>query len=182
MNDPLRLYELVYRAVGRARADLAEAWKVGLLIAVAIAVGWRVVFAWLGGAISGAEAFVLCLGIVLGEFAAANWLSEFEGMQLGLLLALPLAVWAGVEILVRVTARESRRSFLAADMRRYRAAVGRDPRNVAAHELLGDAYLKAGQLGRGLDEYRAALALSPGSYAIRYKFERARRLQGAAQR
>jgi tetratricopeptide (TPR) repeat protein len=181
MNDPLRWYESIYRIVGRTRAELAQAWKFGLLTVVVIAVAWRVVFAWLGGAISGAEAFVLCLAIVLGEAAAASWLRELVGMQLGLLLALPLAVWAGTEILVRVTARESRRSFLVADMRRYRAAVRRDPRNVAAHELLGDAYLKAGRLGRGLDEYRAALALSPGSYAIRYKLERARRLQGAAQ-
>ncbi len=182
MNDLLRLYEFMYLVVDRARADLGEAWKLGLLMVVAIAVGWRVVFAWLNGAISGAEAFVLCLGIVLGEAAAASWLREFEGVQLGLLLTLPIAVWVGMETLVRMTARGSRRSFLMADMRRYRAAVGRDPRNVAAHELLGDAYLKADQLGRGLEEYRVALALSPGSYAVRYKLERARRLQRATQR
>ncbi|MBE9566507.1 MAG: hypothetical protein IMF16_07140, partial [Proteobacteria bacterium] len=121
MNHPLRLYEFIYRVVDRARADLGEVWKLGLFMVVAIAVGWRVVFAWLNGAISGAEAFVLCLSIVLGEAAGASWLREFEGVQLGLLLALPLAVWAGMEILVRVTARESRRTFLVADMRRYRA-------------------------------------------------------------
>jgi hypothetical protein len=169
MRDPLHVYEVLHRLVTDMRAAQAGAWKVGLLAVVAMAVVWRVVFWWTAGSISAAEAFVLCFGLLAAEAAAVSWLGDFEG----------LALWLGVETMGRVFSAESRRGFLRADMRRYRTALRRDSSNVAAHVLLGDAHMRLGQTHRGLIEYRAALALEPGSYEVRYKVARAQRqLQG----
>ncbi len=179
MRDPLRVYEIIHRFAENMRSETAGGWKVGLLIAVAVATGWRIVFWWLGGTISSAEAFVLCLAVVLAEAAAVSWIRDFGGLQFVLLLALPLAVLLAVEAISRVASRESHRSFTRADIRRYRAAIQRDPRNVAAHVLLGDAHMRLGQRRRGLGEYRAALELQPESYEIRYKVEHAARLLGS---
>jgi hypothetical protein len=179
MRDPLHVYEVLHRLVTDMRAAQAGAWKVGLLAVVAMAVVWRVVFWWTAGSISAAEAFVLCFGLLAAEAAAVSWLGDFEGLRLALLLGLPLALWLGVETMGRVFSAESRRGFLRADMRRYRTALRRDSSNVAAHVLLGDAHMRLGQTHRGLIEYRAALALEPGSYEVRYKVARAQRqLQG----
>jgi tetratricopeptide (TPR) repeat protein len=182
MTDPLNTYQAFYRLVGSARADPIELVKLGLLIVVVVAVGWRLVFAWLDGAISGPEAFVLTISLLLAEMAAVRWLPDFQGVRFILLLALPGAAWLGVQAIAGVLHRESYRSDLDADARRFRAALRRDPRNVAAHELLGDTYLKLGQSRRAITEYRTAVALDPGSYQNRYKLERAVRLSSLPRR
>jgi len=175
MSDPFQVYEIVYGMIARTRANIADVWKVGLVIGVAVTVASRVVFSWLGGAISGAEGFTLLVGLLLAETAAVRWVGDFQGARLALLLMLPIAVWGAVEVLRRVGSREAYRSAIHADMGRFRAALRRDPRNAAARVLLGDAHMKLRQTARALAEYRAALALEPGSHEIRYKLERAAR-------
>ena len=179
MSDPLRIYETVYGIVERARADLAQTWKLGLLIAVAIAVGWRLIFAWLHGGMSGLETLALIVALLLAEGAAVRWMRDFEGVRFLLLLALPIAAWIGVQIFVSVSRRESYRSTVQSDIRRFRAALQRDPNNAAAHELLGDSYLKLRQPRRALAAYRAAISLDPGNYQSQYKLQRATRLSHA---
>lgn len=179
MSDPLRVYEILHGVVERSRADLAQAWKLGLLIAVAIAVGWRVIFAWLHGTISGVETLTLIAALLLAEGAAVRWMRDFEGIRFLLLLALPLAAWFGVQIVAGVSRRESYRTTVQSDMRRFRAALQRDPTNAAAHELLGDSYIKLRQPRRALAAYRAALALDTGNYRSQYKLQRAARLSRA---
>jgi len=179
MSDPLQAYEALYRLVDRTRADPVEAIKLGLVIAVVVAIGWRLIFAWFHEAMSGAEALVLIISLLLAEVAVVRWLPDFEGVRFLLLLALPIAAWFGAQIIARVSRRESYRSDLNADMQRLRAAVRRDPKNVAARELLGDAYVKLGKPRRALAEYHAAVALDPGSYQNRYKLERAARLSAS---
>ena len=176
MSDPLRAYEAIYRLVEHTRADPVEAAKLGLLIAVVVAVGWRLIFAWLDGAVSGPETLVLTVSLLLAETAAVRWLPDFHGIRFLLLLAIPTAAWLGLRVIARIFQRESYRSNIDSDVRRFRSALARDPRNVAAHELLGDAYLKLGQPRRAINAYRTAVLLDPGSYQNRYKLERAARL------
>ena len=178
MSDLLRTYEALYRLVDRTRADPIELVKLGLLIAVVVGVGWRLAFAWLHGIISGSEALVLIISLLLGEAAAVRWLPDFNGIHFLLLLALPGAGWLGVQLIAGVLRRDSYRSHLDADVRRFRAALRRDPRNAAAHELLGDTYLKLRQSRRAMAEYRVAVALNPGSYQSQYKLKRAALLSG----
>jgi cytochrome c-type biogenesis protein CcmH/NrfG len=85
----------------------------------------------------------------------------------------------GVQVIAGVSRRESYRSSLNADIRRFRAALRRDPQNAAARELLGDSYLKLGRPGSAVAQYRAAVALAPGSYQSQYKLDRAVRLSRA---
>jgi tetratricopeptide (TPR) repeat protein len=171
--------ETLERTLSGLRADRAELWKVGVLIGVAVAAGFRVVFAWLSGTVSAGEAFVVLVGLLLAETAAVSWARDFEGLRFGLLAALPLAAWAGIEVIVRVGHREAHQSTIRGDMQRYRAALRRDPRNAAARTLLGDSYLRLGRPERAVQEYRAAVALAGESTEMRYKLERAKRLAAA---
>jgi tetratricopeptide (TPR) repeat protein len=175
-------YELIHRLLECLRADAVATGKVWLLIGMAVILQCRAVFLWAGDALSLAETFVLCVGLTLIEAASVRWVREFEGLQFLLLLALPAALWLGVGLIARVVSESSSRGARHADMERYCRAVRRDPRNVAAHVLLGDAYLRQGQAERARAEYRAACALEPHNWEIRYKLERAARLSRRASR
>lgn len=179
MSDPFGAYESLYRLVEHASANRAQLWKLLLLAMVAVSVAWRVIFAWLHEGISGMEALTLIAALFLAEGAAARWLPDFEGARFLLLLALPLATWIAVQIVVGLSHRESYRADVHAGIKRFRAAIRRDPNNAAAHELLGDSYLKLWQPRRALAEYRASIALDPHSYQTQYKLERAARLSRA---
>lgn len=176
MTDPFRLYSLIHALIGRAREDAGTLLAVALLVVVAAGVAWQVVFAWLRGGLSGMEAFALCVSLFVAESAVVRWMDDFHGLQLALLLALPVAVWAGARLMIRVSAQESHRASLRGDMRRYRAALRRDPENAAARMLLGDVYVKLGRTRQAVAEYRAAVALDPRGYEARYKLARATRM------
>jgi len=179
MSSPFQFIDGSMRAARRFGQDLVHAPRALVLIGVAVAVGSRIVFAWLGGAITGPETVVLSLALIVSEAVAIKWVRDFQGLSFVLLSLLPMAVWAGVEILTRVGRREAFRSSLAADIARYERALRRDPRNTAAHELLGDAHMKLGRHDRAIREYRAALETEGASYTTRYKLERAERLAAA---
>lgn len=176
MNDPIQTYEALYRIVERSRTDPMEAVKLGLLLAVVVAVSWRLIFAWLHGSISGPEAVVLTVSLLLAEGAAVRWLPDFHGVRFLLLLSIPVAAVVGVQVIAGVSRRESYRASLNADIRRFRGALRRDPNNAAARELLGDSYLKLGRPGSAVAQYRAAVALDPGNYQNQYKLDHAARL------
>jgi len=177
MDELLSKYQALHQLATNLDDPLGAA-KVGLLIAVVVAVGWRLAFAWMAEVISGPEVLVLTISLLTAEGAAVRWLPDFDNVHFALLVAIPASAWAGVGMLSWVSNRESYRSDLNKDVIRLRAAIKRDPLNAAAHEFLGDAYWKLGQQRRGTSEYRAAVALEPGSYRNRYKLERAARLAG----
>jgi len=179
MNDPIQTYETLSRIVEQSRTDPMEAVKLGLLLAVLVAVSWRLIFAWLHGSASGPEVLVLTVSLIVAETAAIRWLSDFQGARFLLLLSIPVAAVVGVQVIAGVSQRESYRSNLNADIRRFRSALRRDPKNAAARELLGDSYLKLGSPDRALAQYRAAVALDPGNYQNQYKLDRAARLSTA---
>lgn len=177
--DPFSLIGTLNDAVARFGADVGHLWKVSVLIVVATVVAGRVVFSWVGGAITAGEGFVVLVGLIVAEAAAVNWVRDFQGVRFALLAALPLALWAGVEVLLRVGHREARQSTLRRDMQRYEAALRRDPRNAAALVLLGDSYVRLNQPERAERYYRGALAAEGDSYEVRYKLQRAQRLSRA---
>ena len=175
MSDIFHLIDVAHSAIDRAREDVVSAPRVLSLIAVALFVGTRIVFSWLAGALSTGEAVVLAAALFVSEAAAVTWVRDFHGPVFVLLLMLPMAVWAAVEGLIHVGKREAYRSTVHADIRRYRQALKRDPRNAAAREMLGDAQMKLGRPANAIEHYRAALALEVGGYETRYKLERAER-------
>ena len=179
MSSPFQFIDNSMRAGRQFGEDLVHAPRALVLIGVAVVVGFRLVFAWLSGALTVPETVVLSLALIVSEAVAIKWVRDFQGLSFVLLALLPLAVWAGVEILARVGGREAFRSSIVADMARYERALRRDPRNTAARELLGDAQMKLGRHDRAIREYRAALQTEGASYTTRYKLERAERLAAA---
>jgi len=175
MSDIFHVIDVAQNAISRGRADIVDAPRVLLLIAVALFVATRIVFSWLAGALSTGEAVVLGTALFVSEAAAVTWVRDFRGLVFVLLLMLPLVVWAAVEVLIHVGKREAYRSTVQADIRRYRQALKRDPRNSAAREMLGDAHMKLGKPANAITHYRAALAMEGAGYGTRYKLERAER-------
>lgn len=178
MSDIFHVIDVAQNAISRARGDIADAPRVLSIIAVSLIVATRIVFSWLAGGLSTGEAVVLGAALFVSEAAAVTWVRDFHGLVFALLLMLPVAVWAAVEVLVRVGKREAYRSTVHADMRRYRQALQRDPRNAAAREMLGDAHMKLGRPANAIEHYRAALALEGAGYGTAYKLERAERYAG----
>lgn len=175
MSDIFHVIDVAQNAISRAREDTAAAPRALLLIGVALFVATRIVFSWLAGSLSTGEAVILGAALFVSEAAAVTWVRDFQGFVFVLLLMLPLAVWAAVEVLVRVGQREAYRSTVHADIRRYRQALKRDPRNAAAREMLGDAHMKLGKPANAIEQYRAALALEGAGLGTGYKLERAER-------
>ena len=179
--DPLQsidtgsLRDLAMGAIRRSFGDLAALGRAAAVIFVAVAAAVKAVLSWHGGGISGPQMLAVLVTIVLYEVAAIRSLRDFHGLSFALLLALPLAVWIGLQIIQSTSAREERKAWVRADMRRYRKALRQDPQNVAAHVLLGDSYLRLGKKTAAEHEYMAALRLDPSEYEARYKLERMRR-------
>lgn len=73
---------------------------------------------------------------------------------------------------------EHRKGRLKPAARLYRAVLARDPRNVAALEMLGMAHGQQGELGDAEQCFRRALALAPNSTAAIANLANALRLQG----
>jgi hypothetical protein len=172
-TDALR--DLVMSAMRRTFADLGSVVRAGAVILVAVGAAVKAVLSWQAGGISGLQMLAVLVTIVLYEVAAIRSLPDFHGLSFALLLALPLAVWVGLQIIQSTSAREEKKAWVRADMRRYREALRQDPQNVAAHVLLGDSYLRLGKNAAAEQEYMAALRLDPTEYEARYKLERMRR-------
>jgi tetratricopeptide (TPR) repeat protein len=156
-------------------ASFASWSKTALVIAVAMGACTHLVLSWQAGNITGTQAFVLVLTLFVGEIAAVRNIRHFQGLDFVLLLAIPIAVWGAVEIMSRVGSASARVADLRRRMRRYRAALRRDPRNVAAHVFLGDSYLKLGKRRQAAQQYRAALALDPNEFQAKFRLERLQR-------
>jgi len=178
VSDIFSVIDVAQSAIVRAGDDIVHAPRALALIVVALLIATRIVFSWLAGTLATGEAVILSAALLVAEAAAVTWVRDFHGFLFVLLLLLPLAIWAAVEVLVRVGKREAHRSAIHTDIRRYRRALKRDPRNAAAQEMLGDALMKLGRPARALEHYRAALALQGGGYGTRYKVERAERYAG----
>jgi hypothetical protein len=173
--DTGSLRDLVMSAIRRSFGDFASLGRAAAVIFVAVGAAVKAVLSWHDGGISGLQMLAVLVTIVLYEVAAIRSLGDLHGLSFALLLALPLAVWIGLQVIQSTRVREEKKAWVRADMRRYRTALRRDPSNAAAHVLLGDAYLKLGKKGKAEIEYRAALQVDASEYEARYKLQRMRR-------
>jgi tetratricopeptide (TPR) repeat protein len=166
--DSQRGYEAFLKLVQSLRTAIAPG-PLGLLLAVLGVSGWKVLATWRQGSLNAVETLSLLIALLAGEAAAARHARDLSGAPFALLLLVPLAVWAGTILIAQVAAREQYLSATYADMERFRAALRRDPRNVAAYVFLGDAYVKLGRPRQAGVQYRLALSVDPVNYEARYK-------------
>ncbi len=175
MVDGDTIQQFLTKVSELAREGLISWSKTALVILVAIGACAQVVLSWQAGNIGGMQAFVLVLTLFIGEIAAVQNIRHLQGIDFLILLAIPLAVWAAVQILRRVGAESGRAADVRRRMKHYEAALRRDPRNIAAHVFLGDSYVKLGKQRQAMVEYQAALALNPNEYQAKFKIERLQR-------
>jgi tetratricopeptide (TPR) repeat protein len=175
MVDGDTIQHFLTKVSNLTREGLISWSKTALVILVAMGACAHLVLSWQAGNIGGMQAFVLVLTLFIGEIAAVQNIRHFEGVNFLILLAIPLAVWAAVQILGQVGSRSGRAADVRRRMKQYQAALQRDPGNVAAHVFLGDSYVKLGRRRQAAVEYQAALALDPHDYQARFRLERLQR-------
>jgi len=175
MREGIAFEEFLAKIAELSRESYISLSKMALVIGVAVAAGSHIVLTWQAGHISGTQALVVVVTLVVAEIAAVRNLQHFQGLDFLILLAVPLTIWVAVGILDRVHIGSQRGVDIRRRMRQYQAVLKRDPRNVAAHVFLGDSYSRLGKRREAAAEYRAALRLAPHEYEAKFKLERLQR-------
>ncbi|MCS7254256.1 MAG: tetratricopeptide repeat protein [Armatimonadota bacterium] len=137
---------------------------------------------------------LLFLGIVMSAVVGKLLEGEFspvEGIVLILLpltsLTLAITHWRNILMVIlscglcfgvvvlwalhRISEERIRRHLLKQEIERYKATIRRDPKNAAAHSMLGDVYLKMKRYDEAIKEFEEALKLDPMSQSDRYKLK-----------
>ncbi len=135
---------------------------------------------------------LLFLGIIASAIVGKLIEGEFSPIEGVLLVALPLSslvlamiYWGNLFVVViscslcvgvivlwalhRIGEERIKRFLLEQDIERYKATIRRDPKNAAAHSLLGDIYLRMKRYNEAIKEFEEALKLDPMSQSDRYK-------------
>ncbi len=141
--------------------------------AIGFAGGYMILSALFARKISGREAFLLTVGLLVVLFFSVSMM--LRGGP-GILLLLVLV--GGAALLLRALARAADRriakGLVEEEIAKYKEALEIDPDNAAAHSLLGDTYRQLGRIESAVEEYEAALGLDPSLRGERYWLERLR--------
>lgn len=116
-----------------------------------------IVSAWFDRRLSGGQAVLLLVGLLSLEFLTMG----LAGPGVLLLGTAVFGAGALAWAIFRIRERRLADSFDEEDTARCRAALEFDPKNVAAHSLLGDIHRRRGELEQAIEEYRDALRLDP---------------------
>jgi len=133
--------------------------------------GYWILSVWFDRKISGREAVLLALGLlVLTFFGVSLALQSGSGI-----LLLALAVF-GAALMLRQLARGAERRIGErldqAEVAKYQEAVASYPDNPHAHSLLADTYRRVGETELALQEYEAALEIDRSLKQERYWAEK----------
>lgn len=135
---------------------------------------------------------LLFLGIVVSAVVGKLIEGEFSPIEGIVLIVLPLAslmlsliYWSNIVMVIiscslcfgiivlwvlhQINEERLRRSLLEQEIERYKATIRRDPKNAAAHSMLGDVYLRIKRYDDAIRELEEALKLDPMSQSDRYK-------------
>jgi tetratricopeptide (TPR) repeat protein len=147
-------------------------FKWTLVAAICFGIGWRLLAALFEKELALWEAMVLfsCLFAFAGlaiRLAESNLFYPF--------LLLAGLVIAAVRYYPQILEEKRRRSIIAEDLQRCRQALDFDPLNVAAYSLMGDIYMRLGELDEAIANYRKAIELDPKASAEQDKLDGAMR-------
>lgn len=142
-------------------------FRMALCAIIAFPGAWAIVAALLDRKISGREAVVFGVGLLV-VMAWAMALAMRGWLGVALMAGVIGGVWGAVRTLAAASDRLLGRDIQDEDIGRYQAALEFDPNNVAAHSLLAETYRRAGKLELALQEYEAALRLDPSLVKERY--------------
>jgi len=158
--------------------DFAVAMTVVMKLAICAIIsfigGYWILSGWFDQRISGREALLLALGLLVFQFFAVSLVMR-GGPGI---LALFGVVFGGGLLFRELTRRAERRlgeSLDGEEIARYQRVLEVEPENPIAHSLLADTYRRMGRVEPAVAEYETAVRLNPSLREERYWLERLRR-------
>lgn len=155
---------------GEYVSAFGEAFSEGFKLALILLFLGIVTSAFIGRLIEGeltAMEGIMLIALPLGSLllAMVNWNNFFTVVLSCLLCAGAVAIWA----LHRISEQRIRRYLDEQEIERYKATISRDPKNAAAHSMLGDVYLRLKRYDEAIKEFEEVLRLDPTSQSDKYK-------------
>jgi len=124
--------------------------------------------AWMNRALSGLEAGLLTVGLIVGTFFAVSYALNTGFAAVFALLLLLAAGIVGLSYYSKVADRKLSEHFDKEDIAKYLEAIDLDPANAGAHSLLADLYRRQGKRELALREYQEAVRIAPNLQEERY--------------
>ena len=132
---------------------------------------------WGQGALSCAE----LLGAAILLLLFFSLFSVPGGFPWNLLILLIPVGYAATNLIYRRSYNRILRDMRAQDYTRCRRLVAQDPRNAAAHAMLGQLLEEDGRLSEALDAYREVVKLDPNDISARHRLDRLAERVGLAE-
>ncbi|MFA4015584.1 MAG: hypothetical protein RUDDFDWM_000674 [Candidatus Fervidibacterota bacterium] len=162
------MFEVMFEAYGEAAT---EGFKLAVLLLFLGIVASAIVGKLVEGELSPTEGTVLILLPIASLVLAIIWWKNILIVLLSCSLCLGVVVlWA----LHHISEQRIRRWLDEQEIERYKATIRSDPKNAAAHSMLGDVYLRLKRYDEAIREFEEALKLDPLSQSDRYKLRLAK--------
>lgn len=149
-------------------------WVVGKMVVCAVIAffgSYWILSAWFDRRISGREAILLALGLLVLTFFGVS-LAVRSGSGILLLAAAVFGTALTLRQLARGAERRIGESLDMAEVAKYQEAVANYPDNPHAHSLLADTYRGMDEIELALQEYEAALEIDASLKQERYWAEK----------
>jgi len=148
-------------------------FKIVICALIAFAGGFWILSGWFDRRLSGREALVLGLGLLVLMFYSIS-LALTGGPGILILFGVVFGAAFVLRSLAGYAERSTTKRLDDADIAKYTEAIEQYPDNPHAHSLLADVYRRLGEHSRATEEYEIALKIDPGLKEERYWLERMR--------
>jgi tetratricopeptide (TPR) repeat protein len=119
----------------------------------------RLIHAWLIDRVLDTVPTMIITGVMLTTFTAI-WLTRNSTLMYAYVAVL-IGLAGATQIIAHRREQRLMQDLRDESLAKYRAVIERDPKNVAAHVFIGDAYLQMGRFEDAIAAYETAIALNP---------------------
>jgi tetratricopeptide (TPR) repeat protein len=148
-----------------------EGFKLAVLLLFLGIVASAIVGRLVEGELSATEGVIVILLPIVSLVLALIWWKNSLIVLLSCSLCLGVVMlW----VLHHISEQRIRRWLDEQEIERYKATIKSDPKNAAAHSMLGDVYLRLKRYDEAIKEFEEALKLDPLSQSDRYKLRLAK--------
>ncbi|MFA4043946.1 MAG: hypothetical protein HZRFUVUK_000728 [Candidatus Fervidibacterota bacterium] len=148
-----------------------EGFKLAVLLLFLGIVASAIVGRLVEGELSATEGVIVILLPIVSLVLALIWWKNSLIVLLSCSLCLGVVMlW----VLHHISEQRIRRWLDEQEIERYKATIKSDPKNAAAHSMLGDVYFRLKRYDEAIKEFEEALKLDPLSQSDRYKLRLAK--------